>query len=1080
MRFNGGIFITLFLLITLTSSVTVSHYFIEQNNKSVNEIVLNEEEKITELIDEKYSFNDQFSEQTYDDTIQNHYFTGALIENQNEAPEKPYPFDKTNNYFASNNKDSIPNSWDWRYIKGFDWTTSIRDQGNCGSCWAFAALGALESVINIAENKSYLNHDLSEQYILSCLSSAGSCNGGWVSEAYRSIKSTSEEGNNYNGVIPETCMQYKSIDDFPCSSKCSDWIDKLVPISDYGIMYNPSIDEVKQIIIDNGPVAAFMKVYYDFYSYEGGIYSHSWGEYQGGHAIVIVGFNDSGNYWVCKNSWGSIWGEDGWFNIAYGDSSIASIIYWVTYNSDMGKTVADASGPYYADVNEIIEFDGSNSYSSQGIIDYYRWDFNSDGIWDTDLLNTSLFQYSYSSQGNYTVTLQVMDNIGMIDNDTTTAVIERYPIAKTNGPFVAEPDEIIFLDGSNSTSTEYNIDFYEWSAEKPSTITDNEDGDPYANVSFSKPGKYWIKLTVRNNTGISNSVFTKAMISNAPSSPTHPTPRHASKGIDIDQEIRWLHSIDAENDDVCYDLYFCEDQGTTKETIEQLNSVDSLVIEDLNEAMFYPGSIFESNTLEHGTTYFWRVVAKENHGLTTFGPIWNFTTAERLPDIEIIDILGGNQGVQIVVYNNDNIHQTFVEYSLKIIPDEDTELFEPINYEKKAFIMSIPSHQSVTLQTDKIVGYGSFQLEINIEGISDTYVQECFIVYDYVSIGILIVEEFIEDELLWKTFGATPTDNDDDSWLAIHDNDDGDFLIFDRNGDGLYTDDYDIIVVEDDSWNDKVDLPIKYWDNPCLERDENEYYFLFDDLNDDGIYNYDSEMESSTNPDGQILRLYLPADILQDQSNLEERFDFAYTIDGYFYMDNNQNGKFDYPINVNYHSETISPSDDSFIAVDIPDLVKDDVNVMSIRNKGDLDAWEYNPFIKFDLSSIPDDAKIISSRLYLFYSEYKDRNPSGHELMIYRVIQDWEEELLTWNTQPETTSIVTSSSLVPSQNESWMVWDVASDVNLFIKNNENNYGWKIIDETFTSGSNIPLLYFNTKENVINHPYLIIDYEIRIS
>ena len=92
-----------------------------------------------------------------------------------------------------------------------------------------------------------------------------------------------------------------------------------------------SIDAIRNALNTHGPLVTTFDVYYDFYYYTGGIYKYTSGKYQGGHAVLIVGYRDDplvdgGGYFIVKNSWGLDWGEDGYFNIAY--SQIGSPVYF--------------------------------------------------------------------------------------------------------------------------------------------------------------------------------------------------------------------------------------------------------------------------------------------------------------------------------------------------------------------------------------------------------------------------------------------------------------------------------------------------------------------------------------------------------------------------------------------------------------------------------------------------------------------------------------------------------------------------------------------------------------------------------
>jgi hypothetical protein len=77
---------------------------------------------------------------------------------------------------------------------------------------------------------------------------------------------------------------------------------------------------VKQAL-QNGPLIASMTVYEDFMYYTGGVYKHVTGDVAGGHAVSIVGWSDADQAWIVRNSWGTGWGEAGYFRIAWGDDS---------------------------------------------------------------------------------------------------------------------------------------------------------------------------------------------------------------------------------------------------------------------------------------------------------------------------------------------------------------------------------------------------------------------------------------------------------------------------------------------------------------------------------------------------------------------------------------------------------------------------------------------------------------------------------------------------------------------------------------------------------------------------------------
>lgn len=211
--------------------------------------------------------------------------------------------------FVSSYPHDYPAALDWRDRYGHDWTTAIRNQGQCGSCSAFATAAALESRLKIAHDNSGWWPDLSEAHIFFC--DSGDCSIG-MDPIFALIDAQSR------GVVDEACYPYQ-----PCNQSCSpcaDWESRVTKIDCF--RRSNGDDRIKQELADYGPLVTAMDVYDDFHSYAGGVYAHAWGDYSGAHAVALVGYNDSGGYWIAKNSWGTNWGESGWFRIAYGQCGI--------------------------------------------------------------------------------------------------------------------------------------------------------------------------------------------------------------------------------------------------------------------------------------------------------------------------------------------------------------------------------------------------------------------------------------------------------------------------------------------------------------------------------------------------------------------------------------------------------------------------------------------------------------------------------------------------------------------------------------------------------------------------------------
>ena len=203
---------------------------------------------------------------------------------------------------------SLPAALDWRDAGA---VTPPRDQGPCGSCWAFASVGNLESRVLIAGGGAADTLDLSEQTLLSC-GDLGGCDGGYPSGSAAYIRD--------RGLPSEGCFGYAS-SKVACSNACPGWyLDDWRVDAVYGGA-RPTAAELKLILLHFGPVVGTMAVYEDFYSYAGGVYAHVAGARVANHAFLVIGYDDAAGAFLCKNSWGTAWGEGGYFRIGYGAMS---------------------------------------------------------------------------------------------------------------------------------------------------------------------------------------------------------------------------------------------------------------------------------------------------------------------------------------------------------------------------------------------------------------------------------------------------------------------------------------------------------------------------------------------------------------------------------------------------------------------------------------------------------------------------------------------------------------------------------------------------------------------------------------
>jgi len=190
---------------------------------------------------------------------------------------------------------------DWR-TKGA--VTPVKDQGQCGSCWAFSATEAIESYFFLKTGKLAT---LSPQQITSCDKVDGGCNGGWPYRAYQYVQTA-------GGMELESDYPYTS--GSGSTGECK--FDKAKVVAGSRPSGYTSIQKSEsqlQVAVNNGPASVCVAAD-AFQTYRGGILKVCPGQID--HCVQAVGYDSTNNYWIVRNSWATSWGEQGYIRIAIG------------------------------------------------------------------------------------------------------------------------------------------------------------------------------------------------------------------------------------------------------------------------------------------------------------------------------------------------------------------------------------------------------------------------------------------------------------------------------------------------------------------------------------------------------------------------------------------------------------------------------------------------------------------------------------------------------------------------------------------------------------------------------------------
>jgi C1A family cysteine protease len=199
-----------------------------------------------------------------------------------------------------------PSSFDWRKHSGL---TPVKDQAQCGSCWAFSCTESIESVYIIKAGKKN-QVPLAPQQIVDCDKVDAGCNGGDLPSCYQYVQSA-------GGLEAESQYPYKAVDQ-ACHAQKGQEQD---PIKGFQYVINQGGSEqtMASFVAANTPISIIVDAS-SWSSYSGGVLTANQCSHNLDHAVQIIGYDglDSNGYWIVRNSWGGDWGESGYIRLQFG------------------------------------------------------------------------------------------------------------------------------------------------------------------------------------------------------------------------------------------------------------------------------------------------------------------------------------------------------------------------------------------------------------------------------------------------------------------------------------------------------------------------------------------------------------------------------------------------------------------------------------------------------------------------------------------------------------------------------------------------------------------------------------------
>jgi len=498
---------------------------------------------------------------------------------------------------------TFPSTFDWRDTGK---VTSVKNQNPCGTCWAHGTLAAVESRVLIEESTTY---DFSEQNLICCTDAAWEylhndrcMAGGW---SWLAAETLTKKGSRL-----EACQPYNTttINTEACGDSCQ----SIKIITDYRMIANEAttpdaIEPIKSAIYNHGPLAMSYAADYGAHMHEGSIYY--WPDCpdsEVNHLVCVVGWDDTvahpagggSGVWIVKNSWGTGWGDNGYFYLCYGSAGMCEVASLDYKDYDPNETI------YY--------WDEAGQVGAVGCAAPFAWIANIFTVTQDGSL-THVDFWTTSNNAEYDIYVYLDGDIG--DGLTNLATSQSgtcqefgyYSIPLTSSVSLTSGQPFTIAVKMTTPGYNYPIPIEAMWVQGATTMADPpiQTGVSYARCedvgAWEDLGGYGWNVCLRGR-------VTSGAANNPPYTPSNPSPANHATGVSVNADLSWTGGDPDAGDTVTYDVYF----GTS--------STPPLVSNDQSGTTYDPG------TLAYNTKYYWKIIAADNHAASTTGPLWDFTT----------------------------------------------------------------------------------------------------------------------------------------------------------------------------------------------------------------------------------------------------------------------------------------------------------------------------------------------------------------------------------------------------------------------------------------------------------------------